>query len=74
METSPYNYLAFKLVLTNSIIENFIIDNNIDILAFVAYIRKTNDVETRFIKNTINNKNDIYYKEILINRFRKLNK
>ena len=74
METSPYNYLAFKLVLTNSIIENFIIDNNIDILAFVAYIRKTNDVETRFIKNTINNKNDIYYKEILISRFRKLNK
>jgi predicted component of type VI protein secretion system len=74
LETSPYNYLAFKLVLTNSIIENFIIDNNIDILAFVAYIRKTNDVETRFIKNTINNKNDIYYKEILINRFRKLNK
>jgi predicted component of type VI protein secretion system len=74
LETSPYNYLAFKLVLTNSIIENFIIDNNIDILAFVAYIRKTNDVETRFIKNTINNKNDIYYKEILISRFRKLNK
>ena len=74
METSPYNYLAFKLVLANSIIENFIIDNNIDILAFVAYIRKTNDVETRFIKNTINNKNDIYYKEILISRFRKLNK
>ena len=74
METSPYNYLAFKLVLNNSIIENFIIDNNIDILAFVAYIRKTNDVETRFIKNTINNKNDIYYKEILISRFRKLNK
>jgi hypothetical protein len=71
LETSPYNYLAFKLVLTNSIIENFIIDNNIDILAFVAYIRKTNDVETRFIKNTINNKNDIYYKEILISRFRK---
>jgi predicted component of type VI protein secretion system len=74
LETSPYNYLAFKLVLTNSIIENFIIDNNIDILAFVAYIRKTNDVETRFIKNIINNKNDIYYKEILISRFRKLNK
>jgi hypothetical protein len=74
LETSPYNYLAFKLVLNNSIIENFIIDNNIDILAFVAYIRKTNDVETRFIKNTINNKNDIYYKEILISRFRKLNK
>jgi predicted component of type VI protein secretion system len=74
LETSPYNYLAFKLVLTNSIIENFIIDNNIDILAFVAYIRKTNDVETKFIKNTINNKNDIYYKEILISRFRKLNK
>jgi hypothetical protein len=74
LETSPYNYLAFKLVLTNSIIENFIIDNNIDILAFVAYIRKTNDVETRFIKNTINNTNDIYYKEILISRFRKLNK
>jgi hypothetical protein len=74
LETSPYNYLAFKLVLTNSIIENFIIDNNIDILAFVAYIRKSNDVETRFIKNTINNKNDIYYKEILISRFRKLNK
>jgi hypothetical protein len=74
LETSPYNYLAFKLVLTNSIIENFIIDNNIDILAFVAYVRKTNDVETRFIKNTINNKNDIYYKEILISRFRKLNK
>jgi hypothetical protein len=74
LETSPYNYLAFKLVLNNSIIENFIIDNNIDVFAFIAYVRKSNDVETRFIKNTINNKNDIYYKEILINRFRKLNK
>lgn len=68
LETKPYNYLAFKLILNQSTIETFVIDNNIDLLAFIAYVRKSNDNECKVIKNIINGKTDIYTKNNLIKK------
>lgn len=71
METKPYDYLAFKLILTHSVLEKFIIDNQIDVRAFMVYIKKLNLKELEFVKSVIMDKVDIYYKEKLIYAFRK---
>lgn len=71
METEPYNYLVFKLILTQEVIKKFIEDNNIDLRAFMVYVRKLDNTKIEFLKNVIKNKTDIYYKEQLIYAFRK---
>ena len=52
-------------------IEKFIIDNQIDVRAFMVYIKKLNNTQIEFVKNVIKDKVDIYYKEKLIYAFRK---
>lgn len=71
METNTYDYLAFKLIIHPSVIEKFIVDNQIDVRAFMVYIKKLSNTEVEFVKNVIKDKVDIYYKEKLIYAFRK---
>lgn len=71
METEPYNYLVFKLILTQDVIKTFIEDNDIDLRAFMVYVRKLDSTKVEFVKKIIKNKTDIYYKEQLIYAFRK---
>jgi hypothetical protein len=71
LETSPYNYLAFKLIINHTVIEKFITDNNIDLKAFVVYIKKVDDNGLNLVKNILKDKADIYYKKTLISTFEK---
>jgi hypothetical protein len=52
------------------VIKTFIEDNDIDLRAFMVYVRKLNNTQIEFLRNTIKDKTDIYYKEKLIYAFR----
>jgi len=71
LETNPYNYLAFKLVINPNMVEKFILDNNIDLRAFVVGVKKSNNTQLKDIKNIINGKADIYTKNQFIQKFGK---
>ena len=57
-------------MLTQDVIKTFIEDNDIDLRAFMVYVRKLNNTQIEFLRNTIKDKTDIYYKEQLIYAFR----
>jgi hypothetical protein len=71
LETNPYNYLAFKLVINPNMVEKFILDNNIDLRAFMVGVKKSNNTQLKDIKNIINGKADIYTKNQFIQKFGK---
>jgi hypothetical protein len=71
LETNPYNYLAFKLVINPKVVEKFILDTNIDLRAFMVGVRKANNTQLKDIKNIINGKADIYTKNQFIQKFEK---
>jgi hypothetical protein len=71
LETNPYNYLAFKLVINPNMVEKFILDNNIDLRAFIVGVKKSNNTQLKDIKNIINGKADIYTKNQFIQKFGK---
>jgi hypothetical protein len=71
LETNPYNYLAFKLVINPNMVEKFILDNNIDLRAFITGVKKSNNTQLKDIKNIINGKADIYTKNQFIQKFGK---
>jgi len=71
LETNPYNYLAFKLVINPNMVEKFILDNNIDLRAFITGVKKSNNTQLKDIKNIINGKTDIYIKNQFIQKFGK---
>jgi hypothetical protein len=71
LETNPYNYLGFKLVINPNTVEKFILDNNIDLRAFMAGVKKSNNTQLKDIKNIINGKADIYTKNQFIQKFEK---
>ena len=57
-------------MLTQDVIKTFIEGNDIDLRAFMVYVRKLNNTQIEFLRNTIKDKTDIYYKEQLIYAFR----
>jgi len=57
-------------MLTQDVIKTFIEGNDIDLRAFMVYVRKLNNTQIEFLRNTIKDKTDIYYKEKLIYAFR----
>jgi hypothetical protein len=69
LETNPYNYLAFKLVINPTVVEKFILDNNIDLRVFMVGVKKSNNTQLKDIKNIINGKADIYTKNQFIQKF-----
>jgi hypothetical protein len=69
LETNPYNYLAFKLVINPTVVEKFILDNNIDLRVFMVGVKKSNNTQLNDIKNIINGKADIYTKNQFIQKF-----
>lgn len=71
LETSPYNYIGFRVALNPKTIESFVNDNKIDLRAFVVGVRKANSNQLRDIKNIINGKADIYTKNQFIEKFEK---
>jgi hypothetical protein len=71
LETNPYNYLAFKLVVNPKTVEKFILGNNIDLRAFMVGVRKATNTQLKDIKNIINGKADIYTKNQFIQKFGK---
>jgi hypothetical protein len=71
LETNPYNYLAFKLVINPNMVEKFILDNNIDLRAFITGVKKLNNTQLKDIKSIINGKTDIYTKNQFIQKFGK---
>jgi len=71
LETQPYNFLALQLILKPEVIEKFVVDNNIDLRAFMVFIKKSNTVDRNRIKSIISGKNDIYSRNKLISTFRK---
>ena len=56
--------------MTQDVIKTFIEDNDIDLRAFMVYVRKLNNTQIEFLRNIIKDKADIYYKEKLIYAFR----
>lgn len=71
METQPYNLLALQLLVKPEVIEKFIVDNNIDLKAFMVWVKKMDISNRNGLKSIISGKGDIYYKNRVIFTFRK---
>lgn len=71
METNPYNHIGFRLALNPKTVEAFVIDNNIDVRAFMVKVKKSNSTELREIKNIINGVVNGYTKGQFIKKFEK---
>jgi hypothetical protein len=59
------------LLLPQTTIERFVDNNDIDLLAFIVYVRKSDDDKIKIIKNIINGKIDIYTKNKFIKALKK---